>query len=213
MLRYNLITIRKISQSCYRDIWNKLFIKANRISMCSHTTLLLKSTRCRHRVQLQEEMQLFMEAKHINKQYRRVRRLKNETVLSSVKKFRFSNKSYWRWNTKPMYPLISKWNRILINTLPNFRVLAGNASVYLPAIHFILLIYSPQVAEFIQDSGKNNLVAQNDYAFMKNVFNMLAKLFNLVPPFKIEEFFAPNTAIDRKVSFLLQLIQTIRGKH
>ena len=57
------------------------------------------------------------------------------------------------------------------------------------------------------------MVAQNDYAFMKNVFNMLAKLFNLVPPFKIEEFFAPNTAIDRKVSFLLQLIQTIRGKH
>ena len=41
---------------------------------------------------------------------------------------------------------------------------------------------------------------------MKNVFNMLSKLFNLVPPFKIEEFFAPNTAVERKVNFLLQLI-------
>ena len=56
------------------------------------------------------------------------------------------------------------------------------------------------------------MVAQNDYAFMKNVFNVLNRLFDLVPPFKIEEFFAPNTAIDRKVSFMLQLIQTIKNK-
>jgi len=41
---------------------------------------------------------------------------------------------------------------------------------------------------------------------MKNVFQMLSRLFELTPPFKIEEFFAPNTAIDRKVSFMLQLI-------
>jgi hypothetical protein len=47
---------------------------------------------------------------------------------------------------------------------------------------------------------------------MKNVFNVLSKLFDLTPPFKIEEFFAPNTAIDRKVSFMLQLVQTIRAK-
>ena len=84
-----------------------------------------------------------------------------------------------------------------------FRVLSGNASVYLPAIHFILLIYSGPVADFIQDQGKNSLVAQNDYAFMKNVFTVLAKVFNLHAPFKIEEFFAPNTAVDRKVSFML----------
>jgi len=83
------------------------------------------------------------------------------------------------------------------------RVLAGNASVYLPAIHYILLIYSQNVADYIQESNFSNLVAQNDYAFMKNVFNVLNKLFDLNPPFKIEEFFAPNTAIDRKVSFML----------
>ena len=69
-----------------------------------------------------------------------------------------------------------------------------------------MLIYSPAVASFIQESEANNLVAQNDYAFMKNVFNVLGRLFEVVPPFKIEEFFAPNTAIDRKVSFMLQLI-------
>ena len=93
-----------------------------------------------------------------------------------------------------------------------YRVLAGNASVYLPAIHFVLLIYSPAVAEFIQESNYNNLVAQNDYAFMKNVYNVLAKLFELNPPFKIEEFFAPNTAVDRKASFMLQLIHIVKNK-
>ena len=91
-------------------------------------------------------------------------------------------------------------------------MLAGNASAYLPAIHFVLLIYSAEVASFIQQSGFSNLVAQNDYAFMKNVFGMLHKLFDLTPVFKIEEFFAPNTAIDRKVNFMLQLIATIKAK-
>ena len=51
--------------------------------------------------------------------------------------------------------------------------------MYLPAIHFILLIYSQNVAEYIQENGKNNLVAQNDYSFMKNVFSVLSKVFDL----------------------------------
>ena len=55
-------------------------------------------------------------------------------------------------------------------------------------------------------------MAQNDYAFMKNVYNVLGKLFDLTPPFKIEEFFSPNAAVERKISFILQLIQTIKNK-
>ena len=82
-------------------------------------------------------------------------------------------------------------------------MLTGNASVYLPAIHFLLLIYSEHVAEYIRENGYVNLVAQNDYAFMKNVLGVLAKIFDLHPPFKIEEFFAPNTAVDRKVTFMI----------
>ena len=84
--------------------------------------------------------------------------------------------------------------------------------MYLPAIHYIMLIYSPSVANFIKETEANNLVAQNDYAFMKNVFNVLSRLFDLNPSFKIEEFFAPNTAVERKVSFMLMLIQTIKNK-
>ena len=82
-------------------------------------------------------------------------------------------------------------------------MLAGNASVYLPAIHFLLLIYSEPVADFIRENGYTNLVAQNDYAFMKNVFGVLSRIFDLTPSFKIEEFFAPNTAVDRKLTFML----------
>jgi len=83
------------------------------------------------------------------------------------------------------------------------KVFQGNASVYLPAIHFLLLIYSEKVADYIRENGYTNLVAQNDYAFMMNVLGVLDRIFDLKPPFKIEEFFAPNTAIDRKLSFML----------
>ena len=89
--------------------------------------------------------------------------------------------------------------------------MAGNASVYLPVIHFTLLIYSQPVADFIKESGFD-LEAKNDYSFMKNVLTMLASLFEFAPPFKIEEFFAPGTAIDRKVSFIITLIQMVKAK-
>ena len=89
--------------------------------------------------------------------------------------------------------------------------MAGNASVYLPVVHFTLLIYSPQVAEYIKENGYD-LEAKNDYAFMKNVLNMLASLFEFQPQFKIEEFFAPSTAIDRKVSFIITLTQMVKAK-
>ena len=47
---------------------------------------------------------------------------------------------------------------------------------------------------------------------MKNVISMLQKLFGFEPPFKLEEFLAPSTAIERKVSFLLNLIKKIKEK-
>ena len=78
-------------------------------------------------------------------------------------------------------------------------------------VHFTLLIYSQPVADYIKESGFD-LEAKNDYAFMKNVLSMLASLFDLHPPFKIEEFFAPSTAIDRKVNFIITLIQTVKAK-
>ena len=51
-----------------------------------------------------------------------------------------------------------------------------------------------------------------DYVFMKNVLAMLSKLFHYEPQFKLEEFLAPSTAIERKVIFLIDLIKMIRLK-
>jgi hypothetical protein len=47
---------------------------------------------------------------------------------------------------------------------------------------------------------------------MKNVFHMLQNLFNYTPPFKFDEFFAPGHAVDRKLTFVLTLINMIRQK-
>lgn len=79
-------------------------------------------------------------------------------------------------------------------------------------VHYTLLIYSRPVADFIQESGFD-LFAQNDYSFMKNVMTMLSKLFEYSPPFKLEDFFAPNVAVDRKVSFVLTLITMVKSRH
>jgi hypothetical protein len=48
---------------------------------------------------------------------------------------------------------------------------------------------------------------------MTNVFSMLESSFDYVPPFKLEDFFTPNLAVDRKASFLLQLIAFVKTKH
>lgn len=56
------------------------------------------------------------------------------------------------------------------------KTLQGNASVYLPAVHFTILLYSKTVADFITSQGFD-LYAQNDFAFMNNVLQMLAAVF------------------------------------
>ena len=79
----------------------------------------------------------------------------------------------------------------------------------MPAINFIILIYSRSVAEYIAEQGQK-LTAESDYEFMKNVFGMLQNLFSYTPPFKFEEFFAPGHAVERKLTFVLTLINLIR---
>jgi hypothetical protein len=83
--------------------------------------------------------------------------------------------------------------------------------VYLPAINFILLLYSRSVAEYIAEQGFK-LTAHSDYDFMKNVFNMLQALFSFTPPFKFDEFFAPGHAVNRKITFVITLINLIKQK-
>lgn len=66
-----------------------------------------------------------------------------------------------------------------------FRAAKGHPSVYLPIIHFTLLIFSKPVSQYINDKGFE-LFAQNDYAFMSNVYEILNMLFKYKPPFSID---------------------------
>ena len=91
----------------------------------------------------------------------------------------------------------------------------GHASVYLPVLHFLLLIYSEQVAAYIGENGYIKLNEQNDYTFSKNVLGVngvVPRIFDLTPSFKVEEFLAPNCAVERKLNFILQLIETVKAK-
>lgn len=88
-------------------------------------------------------------------------------------------------------------------------MLAGNAQVYLPLVHFLLLQYSPVVALFIKEQGFE-FTAQNDYAFMQSAFEVLIKLFDYTPKFKLDDFFVVDTAVNRKIDFMLSLITMVK---
>ena len=42
---------------------------------------------------------------------------------------------------------------------------------------------------------------------------MLQNTFDYAPPFKLEDFFTLNIAVDRKATFLLQLITFVKAKN
>lgn len=67
------------------------------------------------------------------------------------------------------------------------------------------------MADYIAEQGFR-LTAASDYEFMKNVFTMLQSLFSYSPPFKFDEFFAPGHAVNRKLTFVLTLINLIKQK-
>ena len=99
--------------------------------------------------------------------------------------------------------------------LSSEKVLIGHASVYLPVLHYLLLIYSDDVANHILESGYAKLNELNDYAFAKTVLGsggVVARIFDLNPSFKVEEFLAPNCAIERKLNFILELITAVKAK-
>ena len=91
------------------------------------------------------------------------------------------------------------------------KALKGHPSVFLPIIHFSLLIYSKPVAEFINDQGFD-LFAQNDYTFVSCTYEILNMLFKYKPSFTIEQFFTSGTT-ERKIAFALDVISLIKSKH
>jgi len=67
----------------------------------------------------------------------------------------------------------------------DYRALKGHSSIYLPVIHFSLLVYSKPLAAYIKEKGFD-LFAQNDYAFLMSIFEVLSVLFKYQPPFSID---------------------------
>ncbi len=91
------------------------------------------------------------------------------------------------------------------------KALKGHSSVFLPIIHFSLLIYSKPVAQFINDQGFE-LFGQNDYQFINSGYEILNLLFKYKPSFNIDQFFATGMA-ERKITFALDLLGLIKSKH
>mmetsp|Transcript_43424 Transcript_43424/g.41876 ORF Transcript_43424/g.41876 Transcript_43424/m.41876 type:complete len:82 (-) Transcript_43424:1537-1782(-) len=69
------------------------------------------------------------------------------------------------------------------------KAIKGHPSVYLPIIHFSLLVFSPPVAEYITNKGFD-MFAKTDYSFMGSVFEILAMLFKYKAPFTLDQFFS-----------------------
>ena len=55
-------------------------------------------------------------------------------------------------------------------------VMQGQAFAFLPFIHHALLAYSPEIAEFVTESGFD-LYAKNDFRFMESVIKLLLTHF------------------------------------
>lgn len=91
------------------------------------------------------------------------------------------------------------------------RAVKGHPSVYLPIIHFSLLAFSKPVAQYIQDKGFE-LFAQNDYSFVKSIYDILNMLFKYKPPFSIDQFFSPGMP-ERKIAFVMDIMSLIKSKN
>lgn len=87
----------------------------------------------------------------------------------------------------------------------------GLPIVYLPIMHYILLVYSPKVAEYITEKGFE-LYAKNDFRFMESAFKLLLNNFEYKPQFTIQQFFQ-NGFAERKIMFACNVIEMVKNKH
>ncbi|CDW88195.1 UNKNOWN [Stylonychia lemnae] len=89
--------------------------------------------------------------------------------------------------------------------------LTGSISVYIPIIHYSLLIYSKLVTKFIEQKGYI-LQTKNDHQFMEDVYSLLDKHFTYKVPLSLNQFFL-NGFIDQKIGFCIDLIKMVKNKH
>jgi hypothetical protein len=65
---------------------------------------------------------------------------------------------------------------------------SGHPMVFLPIINYVLMDYSHEMAKIIVENGFD-LYAKKDMSFMKNVYQLLLKMFNYKPALTVDQFF------------------------
>jgi len=88
------------------------------------------------------------------------------------------------------------------------RLREGDPSIFLPMIHFVLLMYSKKFAQLINSKGYD-LFAKSDYRFMENTFHMLRQHFNYKPLINLNQFLAMGYA-ERKILLILDIITILK---
>ena len=82
---------------------------------------------------------------------------------------------------------------------------------FLPLVHHCLLVYSPQVADFIRDKGFD-LYAKSDYRFMESTYKLLVDSFRYKPAISIDQFFKDGFA-EHKIILCKDIATLMRQKH
>ena len=95
--------------------------------------------------------------------------------------------------------------------LEEAQVEAGIPVVYLPIFHYVLLMYSTEIANFITEKGFE-LYAKNDMRFMESLNKLFVTHFNYKSALTTTQFFQ-NGFAERKLILACDVISLIKSKH
>ncbi|CAI2370221.1 unnamed protein product [Moneuplotes crassus] len=84
----------------------------------------------------------------------------------------------------------------------------GKPSVYLPIINYILLDFSPEMADMLLDKGYN-IYGKADLKFMEDVEKICLNLFQFKPPVNIKQFFSEKF-VDQKCHYVCEIIDHVK---
>ena len=90
-------------------------------------------------------------------------------------------------------------------------MLQGQPFTFLPFIHHALLVFSPDVAEYVTENGFD-LYAKSDYRFIESVYKLLIIHFNYKATITIQQFFAQGYC-EPKMVFCRDICKMMREKN
>ncbi len=88
----------------------------------------------------------------------------------------------------------------------------GSPVVFLPMLHYALLLYSPQVATFIRDKGYELRETTGDKGLVSETYKFLLNTFSYRPKLTTVQFFQ-NGFAERKIILMTDIIQMVKQKN